>query len=109
MKELSDQGIQDENAAFMDIIASMDFSKIARNSKLHQAVVEKLKYEPQRLTDVMDILEDNASNDFMKRGTQALKKRHTDLLCQLTAQESQEDTGGIIVFFRANVVNLQDG
>jgi hypothetical protein len=94
--ELDDQGAQNElYSDMMDTVTSIDPSRVAKNTKLLQAVEEKLQNEPQRLTDVMDILEANVSNDFLKGGIQSLKKRHADLLGQLESQENQEDNTGI--------------
>ena len=94
-KELKDQGAGDElRAGMMDTAASLDLSLVTKNTKLKQAVMNKLETEPERFTDVMNVLESNSS-DSTKRRVQILKKRHVDLLCQLTAEESKENSAGM--------------
>jgi hypothetical protein len=91
----------------MDTVASIDPSKSAKSSKLVRAVVEKLKNEPQCVTNVMNIAEANASSDFLKRGIQILRKRHEDLLCQLEFQENQEDSAGTMHHLYNNITHAR--
>lgn len=95
-KKLKDHGAKDElYGGMMDTVASLDLSIVAKNTQLNQAVMEKLETEPERFTDVMDILEGNVNNDMLKRRVQTLKKRHMDLLSQLAAKDSKESSAGI--------------
>ena len=93
-KGLKDLGAGDElRAGMMDTVASLDPSIVTKNAKLKQAVMKKLETEPERFTDVMDVLESNC--DSTKRQVQILKKRHVDLLCQLRAEDSEENSAGM--------------
>jgi uncharacterized glyoxalase superfamily protein PhnB len=76
----------------MDAIASADVSLLAKSLMLSQAVVNKLQKEPQRVTDVIDVLEANESSN-VKEGIQILKKNYADLLYQLESQEHQDSAG----------------
>ena len=72
----------------MDAVLRMNPSTVAKTTKLHDAVVKKLKKEPERFTDVMEVLKANISSNFVKRFAQTLQKTHAELLCQLTAQDN---------------------
>ncbi len=79
----------------MDAVVRINPSTLTKNTKLHEAVVKKLKNEPERFTDVMEVLKANISSNFIKRFAQTLQKTHAELLCQLTAQDSEEGSAGI--------------